>query len=67
MLFFLTFFFQTPIADPNQFNGFLLFGYAATLLIAAVYLAYVYNDRRNVEKDIELMKRLLEDEKEDQD
>lgn len=58
---FLTILFQTPIGDPNQFNNYLILGYAVTWLIGMIYLLYVYNDRRNVEKDIELMQRLLED------
>ena len=58
---FLTILFQTPIDDPNQFNGFLILGYGVTWLIGMSYLLYIYNDRRNVEKDIELMQRLLED------
>lgn len=62
---FLTLLFQTPIGDPDQFNSFLIFGYAATCLIGAIYLAYLYNTRRNIEKDIDLLKRLLDEEDED--
>ncbi len=61
---FLTILFQTPIGDPNQFNDFLIMGYAVTWLIGMIYLFYLYNERRNVEKDIELMQRLMEDNEE---
>ena len=38
---FLTILFQTPIGDPNQFNNYLILGYAVTWLIGMIYLLYV--------------------------
>ena len=58
---FLTVLLQTPIGDPNQFNNFLIFGFVVSWLIGMSYLLYLNNSQRNIEKDIELLKRLLDD------
>jgi hypothetical protein len=65
-LFSLTIPFQTQLADPNQFNNFLLLAYGALWLIAMVYILALANKQRNVLQEIRLMRRLLkEDEGED--
>ncbi len=48
--------------DPDQFNDFLLLGYVVLGIIAVSYIAYLYNQQRNIQKDLELMEQLLEDE-----
>jgi hypothetical protein len=48
-------------SDPDQFNGFLLFGYIALGIIAVAYIGYLYIQQRNIQKDLELMEQLLED------
>ena len=50
---------QTPIANADQFNGFLLFGYFVMWAIGMLYLGYLYNRQRNLRQDMALLKRLL--------
>lgn len=56
---FLTILLQT---DPDQFNDFLLFGYVVLGIIAVGYIGYLYNQQRNIQRDLELMEQLLDDE-----
>jgi len=51
--------------DPNQFNGFLLLGYGVMWLIAMIYIASLFLRQRNLRRDIELMKRILQEDDED--
>ena len=55
---------QTGI-DSNQFNGFLLLGYGVMWLIMMVYVASLYFRQRNLRRDIELMKRILQEDDEE--
>lgn len=48
--------------DPDQFNDFLLLGYVVLGIIAVAYIGYLYNQQRNIQKDLELMEQLLEEE-----
>jgi len=54
---------QTGI-DPNQFNGFLILGYGVMWLIVMVYIVSLYLRQRNLRRDIELMKRILQEDDE---
>lgn len=47
--------------DANQFNGYLVLAYAAMWLVAVVYLVTLTNKQRNLHQDIQLMRRLLEE------
>ena len=48
-------------ADPDQFNDFLLLGYVVLGIIAILYIGYLFNQQRNIKRDLELMEQLLED------
>jgi CcmD family protein len=52
---------QGPISDPNQFNPYLLLGYAAMWIVALVYLLNLANRQRNLRQEIRLMRRLLKE------
>ena len=56
--------FQTGI-NPNQFNSFLLLGYGVMWLIAMIYIISLFLRQRNLRRDIELMKRILQEDDED--
>lgn len=65
---FLTILAQTAIDDPNRFNNFLMLGYFAIWLIGLGYVILLANRQRNVQQDLKLMRRLLEEhEDENQD
>ncbi len=51
-------------ADPDQFNDFLLFGYVVLAAIAVGYIAYLYNQQRNIQKDLEIIEQLLDEQDE---
>ncbi len=54
------------VSNPNQFNNYLVLGYFAMWLIGLVYVISLVTRQRNLQQDISLMKRLLEeDEKAD--
>lgn len=55
--------FQTGVS-ANQFNNYLVLGYAIMSLIALVYIASLYVRQRNLRRDLELMKRILQDDDE---
>ncbi|MEM7331555.1 MAG: hypothetical protein AAF490_05660 [Chloroflexota bacterium] len=55
---------QTGISDPNLFNEFLILAYFVMGAIGLIYVASLVIRQRNLEKDIQLMKHLLEDEEE---
>lgn len=50
--------------DPNQFNGFLLLGYAVMWLIFMLYILSIYLRQRNVERDLELLEQILQEDDE---
>ncbi|MCB8991677.1 MAG: hypothetical protein H6664_14390 [Ardenticatenaceae bacterium] len=49
------------ISDPNQFNGYLVLGYVVMWLIGLVYVVSLITRQRNLQQDIQLMQRLLEE------
>ena len=62
-LFLLTILFQSSV-DPNRFNNFLILGYGVMWVISMVYVASLLMRQRNVQQDLQLMNRILqEDEK----
>jgi CcmD family protein len=58
---FLSILIQTPVDDPNRFNGYLLLAYAVMWLVAMVYLLNMANRQRNLRQEIRLMRRLLDE------
>lgn len=52
---------QTQVDNPNRFNGYLMLGYAVMWIVALVYLLNLANKQRNLRQEIELMRRLLEE------
>lgn len=52
---------QTQLDDPNRFNQYLMLGYAVMWIVAMVYVLNLANKQRNLRQEIELMRRLLEE------
>ncbi len=50
--------------DANQFNDFLILGYFVMGLIALIYIASLFLRQRNLKRDLELMKRILQEDDE---
>ena len=54
------------VMDPNQFNNYLLLGYAVMWLIGMIYIASLVIRQRNLNRDLDLMEQILqEDDKPD--
>lgn len=53
--------FQTPIANPNGFNEYLIGGYTVMSLLCLLYMAYLYVRQRNLQNDIALLQRLMQE------
>ncbi|MFN2106422.1 MAG: CcmD family protein [Candidatus Promineifilaceae bacterium] len=49
------------ISDPNQFNNYLLLGYAVMWLIVMVYIASLAVRQRNLRRDLDLMEEILQE------
>jgi hypothetical protein len=56
---------QSGVSNPNQFNDFLLLGYVAMWLIGIIYVLSLSARQRNLRKDIQLMRRLLQEEEDE--
>lgn len=54
---------QAQIANPNNFNVYLVGGYAVMSAIAFIYVLSLYLRQRNLQQDISLMQQLLAEEK----
>jgi heme exporter protein C len=52
---------QTPIANPNGFNEYLIGGYTVMSLLCLFYMVYLYVRQRNLQNDIALLQRLMQD------
>lgn len=52
--------FQSGV-DPNQFNNYLLLGYAVMWLIGMIYIASLAVRQRNLRRDLELMEQILQE------
>lgn len=61
---FLSILFQGPISDPMQFNDYLVLGYVVMWLIGTAYVISLAARQRNLQKDIELLQRLLREDEE---
>jgi hypothetical protein len=55
----------TAQIDPGVTTQYLILGYIAFSLIGLVYVATLINRQRNLKQDIELMQRLLDEDRED--
>lgn len=53
--------YQQPPIDPSRFNDYLLLGYAVMWIVVIVYIANLANKQRNLHQEIKLMRRLLEE------
>jgi len=60
-------FLQSSVGDPNNFNGYLILGYVVMGVIALAYIASLTIHQRNLQQDIHLMQRLLQDDENDGD
>ncbi len=47
--------------DPNQFNNYLLLGYAAMWTIGMIYIISLALRQRNVRRDLDLMEQILQE------
>ncbi|MFQ5422142.1 MAG: hypothetical protein ACE5EY_17480 [Anaerolineae bacterium] len=56
---------QETIADPNKFNSFLVLGYAVMWIIATAYIVSLVTRQRNVQQDVALMQRLLQEDEDE--
>ena len=56
---------QTNGIDPNNFNNYLMLGYAVMGLIALGYVVTLYLRQRNLHKDLQLMDQLLQEDEEE--
>ena len=54
-------FWQTSISDPNNFNEFLILGYVVMGLIGLGYIISLAARQRNLQKDIQLLQNLLQE------
>lgn len=53
---------QPGISNPNRFNDYLLLGYAVMGLISLGYIVTLVVRQRNLQKDLQLMGQLLQEE-----
>ena len=51
-------------ADPDKFNGYLILGYAVMWLIVMIYITSLALRQRNLQRDIELMEQILQEDDE---
>ena len=63
--YFLTILLQTGIDDVNHFNNYLLFAYAMMWLVFIAYLVSLISKQRNLQQELRLMRRLLEEDEAD--
>ena len=66
-LFLLAILLQSDIGDPNRFNNFLILGYSVMWFIAMIYVASLIVRQRNVQQDLQLMHRILQEDEETAD
>jgi predicted membrane channel-forming protein YqfA (hemolysin III family) len=52
---------QVGVDTPNRFNNFLILAYVVMGVIGLLYVLSLYVRQRNLQKDIELMRQLLEE------
>lgn len=61
---FLSVLLQGPVGDPMQFNNYLVLGYVVMWLIGAAYVISLVVRQRNLQKDLDLLQRLLQEDEE---
>jgi drug/metabolite transporter (DMT)-like permease len=54
---------QIGVTDPDRYSNFLLLGYVVMAVIAIAYLLYLYNLQRNATQDLQVLRQLLEEER----
>lgn len=57
-------FVQSGLANPDKFNQFMILGYGAMWIIAMIYILSLANRQRNVKDEVELLRKLLEEDEE---
>jgi CcmD family protein len=57
---------QTPIDDPNKFNGYLILGYSVMWLAFIIYVVALANKQRNIKQEVKLLQELLKEDEESQ-
>lgn len=63
----LTILLQAEVGDPNRFNNFLILGYSVMWLIGMIYVVSLIIRQRNVQQDLQLMRRILQEDEETAD
>lgn len=48
--------------DPSTTINYMILGYAVMWAIAAFYVGYLYVEQQNLQRDIEVLRRLLKEE-----
>lgn len=61
---FLSILLQGPAAEPNLFNNYLVLGYGVMWLIGVAYVVSLAARQRNLQKDVALLQRLLQEDEE---
>ncbi|WP_420641350.1 hypothetical protein [Candidatus Leptofilum sp.] len=61
--FFLNIALQSSV-NPNTFNNYMLLGYMVMGVIGLIYIVSLVLRQRNLQQDIQLMERLLQDDEE---
>jgi CcmD family protein len=52
---------QSDVSNANLFNNYLMLGYGVMWLIGMVYVASLIMRQRNIQKDIQLMQQILQE------
>lgn len=58
---------QAGVSDPNEFNAYMILGYAVMWVIAIVYILTLANRQRNTREEVELLQQLLKENEEPAD
>ena len=61
---FLNILMQSGVGDPNQFNNYLVLGYAVMWIVGFAYIISLATRQRNTQKDIQLLQRILQEDEE---
>jgi CcmD family protein len=60
-MYILTILLQSDVSNANLFNNYLMLGYGVMWLIGMVYVASLIMRQRNIQKDIQLMQQILQE------
>ena len=61
---FLSVMLQGQVGDPMQFNNYLVLGYVVMWLIGTAYVVSLAVRQRNLQKDLDLLQKLLREDEE---